>query len=118
MESLKIHTKNSVKPNTVAGTWHSLTTTETEISKRAREVRQHMLKARSERRQKHGWAFEKAVQEADGHIQLRGLLLANLAKKKNELCDLFDVDTARHKNKMAELERSKKETIEALKTLI
>ena len=117
MALLRICNQNGAEPAVARRTQRNFTTTGVETTNQAREIRERMLKDRLERRERNGQRFERAVQEADGPIQLRGLLLADLARRENELCDLSGVDRVRHEDRMSELERFKKEIIEALRTL-
>lgn len=71
--------------------------------------------SREEKRKQHGRNFEDAVQVAGGPLQLRHSLLADLAKRENELCDLSNADRERIDDRRAELEKFKLDTMKALK---
>ena len=85
---------------------------------RAQEEDRAKALARSQRRQKLGVDFEKAVEEAEGSIRLCNMLFAELVEKENNVRDQYYGDQYLGRNRTRELKKIRAETEEALRKSI
>ena len=88
-----------------------------------RDDREAKLKLRALRREKAGPSFRQELEKSDGAIGIRDCLLRKLAAQENTLQELSGEANssggrANHRGEEANLEKMRRETVEALKMLI